>query len=233
MSEQEQALRERAWDEALRPLFSSAAPDRHVVLDGVLTPAALDRLRSDLLGSWAWNYRSQPGYVLCLAPPESPILTTVADRLAEILSSYHPGIEVMERWAFLHQRPFEEFVHADIGSYVWTLWLTPERWDRSPETSGISFFPLARPAGMPNSREYTLKYFEEKSVPRGAYVPYRENRAFIFPASTFHSIGPCNFDASASDRMRCSVSIFLDDRSHWEAQRQLEQSDRESVTHEF
>jgi hypothetical protein len=178
MSAQEQALRERAWGETLRPLFSSSAPDRHVFLDDVLTPAALDTIRSDLLGSWAWNYRSQPGYVLCLAPPE-------------------------------------------------------ERWDRSPETSGISFFPLARPAGMPNRREYTLKYFEEKSVPRGAYVPYRENRAFIFPASTFHSIGPCDFDASASDRMRCSVSIFLDDKGHWEAQRQLEQSTRESVTHEF
>lgn len=41
------------------------------------------------------------------------------------------------------------------------------------------------------------------------------------------------FDASESDRMRCSVSVFLDDRSHWEAQRQLEQSTRESVTHEF
>lgn len=49
----------------------------------------------------------------------------------------------------------------------------------------------------------------------------------------FHSIGPCDFDASESDRMRCSVSVFLDDRSHWEAQRQLEQSTRESVTHEF
>lgn len=104
----------------------------------------------------------------------------MADRLTEILSSYHPGIEVMERWAFLHQKPFKE-----------------------------------------------------KRVPRGAYVPYRENRAFIFPASTFHSIGPSDFDAAASDRMRCSVSVFLDDRSHWEAQRQLEQSTRESVTHEF
>lgn len=233
MSEQKQALRERAWGDVLRPLFSSSALDRHVVLDNVLTPEALERLRCDLLSSWAWNYRSQPGYVLCLAPPESPILTAVADRLTEVLSIFHPGIEVMERWAFLHQRPFEEFVHTDIGSYVWTLWLTPERWDRSPETSGISFFPVARPTGMPNRRERTLKYFEENSAPRGAYVPYRENRAFIFPASTFHSIGPCDFDASAADRMRCSVSVFLDDRNHWEAQRQLEQPTRESVTHEF
>lgn len=233
MSEQEQALRERAWDEALRPLFSSTAPDRHVVLDDALVPEALDRLRADLLGSWAWDYRSQPGYVLCLAPPESPILTAVASRLTDILSGYHPGIEVMERRAFLHQRPFEEFVHTDVGSYVWTLWLTPEQWDRSPQTSGISFFPLSRPAGMPNRREYTLKYFEKNSIPRGSYVSYRENRAFIFPASTFHSIGPCDFDASESERMRCSVSFFLDDRSHWEAQRQLEQPTRESVTHEF
>jgi len=48
-------------------------------------------------------------------------------------------------------------------------------------------------------------------VSRSAYVPYRENRAVMFPATTFHAIGPCEFDASIVERMRCSVSIFLDD----------------------
>lgn len=233
MAEQERPLRERAWDGVLRPLFASDAPGRHVVLDDALTSAAFEQLRSDVLSSWDWHYRSQPGYVLCLAPPQSPVLTAVAGRLAEVLSSYHRGIEVVEKWAFLHQRPFTEFVHADIGSYVWTLWLTPERWDRSPETSGLSFFPLVRPDGMPNRRAHTLEYFEGRAVSRHAYVPYRENRAVIFPAATFHSIGPCDFDASATERMRCSVSLFLDDRDHWDAQHQLEQSTRESATHEF
>jgi hypothetical protein len=233
MADHENPLTERAWDDVLRPLFASDTPGRHVVLDEALTPAAFEQLRSDVLSSWAWHYRSQPGYVLCLAPPESAVLASVAGRLAEILARYHPGVEVVEEWAFLHQRPFAEFVHADIGSYVWTLWLTPERWDRSPETSGLSFFPLARPNGMPNRRGHTLKYFEEKAVPRHAYVPYRENRAVIFSAATFHSIGPCDFDSSTTERMRCSVSLFLDDRDHWDAQHQLEHSTQEPATHEF
>ena len=233
MSEHQQALKERAWDEVLSPLFASGAPDRHVVLDDALTPAALEKLRSDLLSSWAWHYRSQPGYVLCLAPPESPVLASVTGRLTGLFSQYYPAAEVMEEWAFLHQRPFGEFVHADIGSYVWTLWLTPEQWDRSPDTSGLSLFPLARPDSMPNSREHTLKYFKANAMPRGAYVPYRENRAVIFSASTFHSIGPCDFEASVVERMRCSVSVFLDDRDHWDAQHQLERLTGKATIHEF
>ncbi len=73
MSEHQQAIRERPWDEVLSPLFASAVSDRHVVLDDALTTSAFEELRSDLLSSWAWHYRSQPGYALCLAPPESPV----------------------------------------------------------------------------------------------------------------------------------------------------------------
>jgi hypothetical protein len=233
MSEHQQAITERPWGEVLSPLFVSDVPDRHVVLDDALTASAFEELRSDLLSSWAWHYRSQPGYVLCLAPPESPVLASASSRLAELFGQYHAGAEVMEQWAFLHQRPFDEFVHADIGSYVWTLWLTPEQWDQSPETSGLSLFPLTRPDGMPNTRERTLKHFEENAVPRGAYIPYRENRAVIFSASTFHSIGPCDFDATTIERMRCSVSVFLDDREHWDGQHQLEQPTGRATIHEF
>lgn len=233
MNEHDQSLRERTWNRVLDPLFSSEKPDRHVILDDALNPAALARLRSDLLSSWAWHYRAQPGYVLCLSPPKSDVIRDITRRLVEILSQFRPNLEVCEEWAFLHQRPFEEFVHSDIGTYVWTLWLTPEQWDRSPDTSGLSVFPLARPEGMPNSRRHTLQYFEESQVSRSAYLPYRENRAVMFPASTFHAIGPCDFDASTVDRMRCSVSIFLDTRDHWEAQHKLEELTPEKPSHEF
>ncbi|MDQ2873994.1 MAG: hypothetical protein M3Y33_03920 [Actinomycetota bacterium] len=233
MSGHDESLRERSWDRVLEPLFSSDKPDRHVVLDDALNPAALAGLRSDLLSSWDWHYRAQPGYVLCLAPPQSPVIRDVTGRLVEILGQFRPGLEVCEEWAFLHQRPFEEFVHSDIGTYVWTLWLTPEQWDRSPDTSGLSLFPLSRPEDMPNSRKHTVAYFEENSVSTRTYVPYRENRAVMFPASTFHAIGPCDFDASVTERMRCSVSIFLDAQDHWAAQRQPNGLTPEPPTHEF
>jgi hypothetical protein len=41
---------------------------------------------------------------------------------------------------------------------------------------------------MPNRLAHTLKYFEGKAVSRHAYMPYRESRAVIFLAATFHSI---------------------------------------------
>lgn len=227
------SLREREWKQVLDPLFSSYAPDRHVVLDEALPPPVLAELRSELLSSWAWQYRAQPGYVLCLTPSGVPILDEVKARLGEILSGIQPGLAVREEWAFLHQRPFQEFVHSDIGSYVWTLWLTPEKWDLSPDTSGLQLFPLSRPADVPNSRKYTVKYFDERQVTRSAYVPYRENRAVMFPASTFHAIGPCHFDASDVTRMRCSVSLFFDTEQHWEAQRAFEKTTAIEAGHEF
>lgn len=233
MSGHDQVLRERDWERVLDPLFSSDAPDRHVILDGVLDPDALTELRSDLLSSWAWQYRAQPGYVLCLSPPESAIISAATRRLIDILDRFRPGLEACEKWAFLHQRPFEEFVHSDIGTYVWTLWLTPEKWDRSPTTSGLRLFPLARPQGMPNRRESTLAYFQANPVSMSTYIPYQENRAVMFPASTFHSIGPCDFDASDVDSMRCSLSVFLDYRDYWHAQHQLEGLTSETPSHEF
>lgn len=233
MSRTGQPLRDREWQRTLAPLFISDAPDRHVVLDGVLNPAALQQLRSELLSSWAWHHRAQPGYVLCLSQPESAVMGDVVASLTDVLASCAPGINACEQWAFLHQRPFDEFVHSDIGTYVWTLWLTPERWDRSPDTSGLRLFPLARPDGMPNRRDRTLAYFEANPVAASAYVPYHENRAVMFPASTFHSIGPCHFDASDVERMRCSVSVFLDDQDHWEAQHARDETTPETPSHEF
>ncbi|MGH3938737.1 MAG: hypothetical protein ACRDTG_08880 [Pseudonocardiaceae bacterium] len=227
------SLREREWTGVLEPLFSSERPNRHVVLDDALNPAAFTGLRSELLSSQAWHYRSQPGYVLCLTPSESLVISDVAHRLGEIFGRFQPGLEACERWAFLHQQPFEEFVHSDIGAYVWTLWLTPEKWDRSPHTSGLRLYPLVRPEGMPNTRQHTLKYFQANPVADSAYVHYRENRAVVFPASTFHSIGPCHFEASTVDSMRCSVSIFFDSREHWQALHKIENVTAETANHGF
>ena len=55
----------------------------------------------------------------------------------------------------------------------------------------------------------------------------------MFPASTFHAIGPCDFEASTTERMRCSVSIFLDARDYWNAQHQLDEQTPEQPSHEF
>ncbi len=227
------SVREREWSQVFDPLFSSDQPNRHVVLDDALNPAAFDALRSELLSSWAWHYRSQPGYVLCLRPSDSPVISDVAHRLGETFDRFRPELEACDQWAFLHQRPFDEFVHSDSGALVWTLWLTPEKWDRSPDTSGLRLYPLARPEGMPNTREHTLKYFEANPVADSAYVHYRENRAVVFPASTFHAIGPCHFEASGVDSMRCSVSIFFDSREHWRVLHDIKNGTAETTTHEF
>lgn len=86
---------------------------------------------------------------------------------------------------------------------------------------------------MPNNRKHTLAYFAANPVSGRSYVPYRENRAVMFPASTFHAIGPCDFEASTTERMRCSVSIFLDARDHWDAQHQLDEQTPEQPSHEL
>lgn len=233
MSVHNASLREREWSTVFDPLFSSEHPNRHAVLDDALNPAAFAAVRAELLSSWAWHYRAQPGYVLCLTPSESPVISDVAHQLSEIFSRFRPGLSACDQWAFLHQRPFEEFVHADVGAFVWTLWLTPEKWDRSPDTSGLRLYPLTRPEDMPNTRQHTLKYFEANEVADSEYVHYRENRAVIFPASTFHSIGPCHFEASTVESMRCSVSIFFDSREHWRELYNIKNVTAETVTHEF
>ncbi len=122
MNAHDTSLPEREWNGVLDPLFSSDCPHRHVIRDDALNPTAFAALRSELLSSWAWHYRSQPGYVLCLRPSESHVISDVSHRLGEIFGRFRPGLQACERWAFLHQRPGEEFVHRDARAFVWTLW---------------------------------------------------------------------------------------------------------------
>lgn len=216
-------LRQRLWEDELAPLFDSPAPGRHVVLDDVLAPDALVTLQDELLSSAEWHYRAQPGRVLCHELDAPGAACSVADEITDRLRQFDSDLSNYERWAFLHQRPFDEFVHTDVGTYVFTLWLTPERWDRSPETSGLTLYSLARPTGMGNSRAETTAYFEFHRPPTAAYIRYRENRAVVFLASTFHAIGPCHFDASVANRMRCSMTVILDTADHWRQQHQSTQ----------
>jgi hypothetical protein len=202
----------------MAPLFATERTGRHVVLDDVLASDVLEALQSELFSSSAWHYRAQPGKVLCQTLDVTGIALAVADEVARRLQEFDTGLVVFERWAFLHQRPFEEFVHTDVGAYVFTLWLTPERWDRSPQTSGLRLYSLTRPAGMANTRDETSRFFHAEQPPTAAYVRYRENRAVVFPASTFHSIGPCYFEGTTANRMRCSMTVILDHPQHWRQQ---------------
>ena len=211
----EPLLRPRSWERDLAPFFNADAPGRHIVFDDFLSEPAFHRVREELLSSWEWHYRAQPGYVLCQELRQAGMALAVAQEVELHMQAFDSSLAICERWAFLHQRPFDKFVHTDVGSYVLTVWLTSEQWDRSPETSGITLYSLARPSGMDNVREETSRYFEAMRPAVARYVPYRENRAVVFPASTFHAIGPCDFDVSTTGRMRCSMTVILDSPDHW------------------
>lgn len=55
----------------------------------------------------------------------------------------------------------------------------------------------------------------------------------MFPVPTFHLTGPCDFEVSGTERMRRSVSAFMDSRDHWQAQHQREELIPETPSHEF
>jgi tetratricopeptide (TPR) repeat protein len=184
-----------------------------VVIDDLLTPAALEGLRRFCLDSTIWR-EGFDGYVG--ARPQSgfacPLIAQVAEEFAAtypVIFQHHP---LLFAWAFNYQQGHNGIkVHADFAAVNVNFWITPDDANLDPATGGLSVWDVAAPLDWGfdryNSHETPIRAFLAQSGARATKIPYRCNRAVIFDSDLFHETDVMSFRAGYDNR-RINITLL-------------------------
>jgi hypothetical protein len=207
-------LTERDWP-AVVDEYRSTSPYNFAVLDDLLPAGVIGSIRTQLLANWGWQYKNWQAQELYVRDPAIPEIPLIAAALKRNVPDLLDGYEFVRCWAFMHQRNAGLKVHADNGAVTLDLWITPDEFNRDPETGGLVFFDVKREPGQLihefNTVEWAERYFEENTQGRSQKVGYRFNRAVLFDAGTFHESDAVDFVADGADSYRINLSLLFDD----------------------
>lgn len=175
-----------------------------VWFDGLLSSAALARLRRYLLESTVWHdFEHIGGFVATYLEDglASPLLLQIADEMRgkfpEILGK-HP---LSQAWAFkgLEQQSSVD-AHADDAAVSLNFWVTPDAANLEPGGSGLRICRAPPPeawriTGYDEDRGAIAEFLEQHADDT-LVVPYRDNRAALFQSRLFHRSDAPRFAAS-------------------------------------
>ena len=186
------------------------------VLDNLLTPEALERIRQFCYRSTMWHKSYANGYVGAM--PEHgfacPLLAQIADELRENYPAIIQGHPLLRWWGFKYTSQRKGInVHADFAAVNVNFWITPDEANLDPDSGGLIIWD--KPAPMewsfaqynnPNAGE-TIRKFLADSGAKAITVPHRANRAVIFDSDLFHQTDQINFKEGYLNR-RINITML-------------------------
>ena len=185
-----------------------------VVVDDLLSEAALESLRSYCLESTVWKRTYDNGYVSAKLGHgfESPLLMQIAEQLRTRLPRIFAAHRLMQGWAFKYDSRMRGVnLHADFAAVNVNFWITPESANRSPDSGGLVIWDEASPRdwGFADYNRDTarMRAFLEGRGARPIRVGYRGNRAIIFDSTLFHETEPIDFHDGYENR-RINVTLL-------------------------
>jgi tetratricopeptide (TPR) repeat protein len=202
---------------ALEARYAQSDPNV-IVLDGLLTPAALGALRRFCFESTFWN-NIKPGYLgayfydgFC-----SPLLLRLAWELRAAFPGIFRGEPLQMMWGYKCEHGLPGLaVHADAAAVNVNFWITPDEANLEPEGGGLLVYPQDAPADWGFAKynhdpAFILRYLESTG---GApiRVPYRANRAVIFDSDLFHATDRPQFREGYLNR-RINITLLYGARS--------------------
>ena len=168
---------------------------RIIVIDNLLSQAALEKLQLYCWGSTIWRETHPEGYLTAM--PEHGLACPLIAQIDEDMRAAYPGILgshlLRYLWAFKYDsgRMGGVGTHADPSLVTFNFWITPDEANLDPERGGLTVWDVGAPGDWttqqyigdtPGCRAY-LKRRGAKSVT----VPYRCNRALVFSSDLFHA----------------------------------------------
>lgn len=169
-----------------------------VVVDDVLSPQALKRIRQILLESTVWYQTKMPlkfgGYAGAYIDDglHDRILLQLSMELHKALPRIMEGHPLKYLWAYKYDADFTGInLHADEAAVNVNLWVTPDDANLDPDSGGLVVF-TAKPPPDWNFEEYntnTERVIEELLRPtnfENITIPHRQNRAVLFDSALFH-----------------------------------------------
>lgn len=198
--------------------YSSASP-HVVVVDDVLSAAALDTLRKFCLEATIWfDCKQAGGYLGAYLHDgfDAPVLVRLAQELRVRLPRLLEPHPLAQAWAFKYApggtgtRP-----HADDAAINVNLWLTPDEARRESAPGGLRIHDVAVPADWSfdayNREPAALNALVQAAGRAALDVPYRCNRAVIFDSRLIHETLPYDFRSAYADR-RVNLTLLYGER---------------------
>lgn len=191
-----------------------------VVIDGLLSPAALAALRRYCLRSTIWyEFRRSAGYLGAYLAEgfSAPLLIQIASalraRLPELLGS-HP---LRQLWAYKYDSTLNGIgMHADFAAVNMNFWITPDEANLDPASGGLRVHTVEAPRSW-NFNDYNanpakIHAFLADNPGREIVVPHRANRAVLFNSDLFHATDTIRFRPGYENR-RINVTMLFGDRA--------------------
>jgi tetratricopeptide (TPR) repeat protein len=190
-----------------------------VVVDKLLTEAALAALRRFCWGSSIWR-RSYPNGYLGAAPQEGfscPLLAQIADELRTVFPAVIADHGLGLMWGFKYDSRLSGIpVHADQAKVNVNFWIAPEDASRDPKSGGLVVWDVKAPLNWDFSRyngdETAINAFLAKSGAKSITIPHRANRAVIFDSDLFHATDEIDFREGYENR-RVNVTMLYGRRT--------------------
>ena len=159
------------------------------MLDDLLEPAVATAMQRDLLDHWGWTFKDWSSDHLRNGKIDIPSVVELGialrDRLEPVID--RPRLAVC--WALMYRRDAVGKPHRDAGGTVLSLWLTPDRFNRTPGGGGLALYADDRPEAP------------------AAAIPYRFNRAVLFDAKTLHGTDRFEFADAGPESRRMNLSF--------------------------
>ncbi len=188
-----------------------------VVIDGVLSPAALTALQRYCREATIWFEVKDHGGHLGAYFEEglaSELTVGIAEALRRALPGALGGLGLAQMWAYKHvQGGAGTDLHADIGSVSANLWITADDASLDAEGGGLEIWPVRMPEGWDFHRANIERdgirslLAERRAAP--VAIAHRCNRLVLFEANLFHRTSPGRFRPGYENR-RVNITFLYD-----------------------
>ncbi len=208
------AIAARENTQQLKALWASNKP-QHIVVDHVLSPAALQALQAYCLQAPIWQQSYSSGYLGAM--PEhglgSPLFAQIIEELHNAFRFAFQDHPLLYYWAFKYDSHKQGTgIHADSAIINANLWITPDSANKDKESGGLVLWDASPPADWPfdrynNKNEDILKYLQQQKAEK-ITIPYQCNRMVIFDSSLFHKTDDFDFEEGYENR-RINITLLF------------------------
>jgi hypothetical protein len=185
-----------------------------IVVDDLLTPAALEKLRRYCWGSTIWRETHPEGYLTAM--PEHGLACPLIAQIDEEMRAAYPGIlgthQLRYLWAFKYDSKLNGVgTHSDPSLVTFNFWITADEANLDAGSGGLTVWDVEAPAewqrqkyiGDTAGSQAYVKRMGGKSIT----IPYRSNRAIVFSSALFHETDRMHFREGYTNR-RINITML-------------------------
>lgn len=185
-----------------------------IVVDDLLTPEALEKVRRFCWGSTIWRDTHPEGYLTAM--PEHGLACPLIAQIDEEMRVAYPGIlgthQLRYLWAFKYDNMMRGVgTHSDPSLVTFNFWITADEANLDPGRGGLRVWDVEAPTGW-KTQQYIAdtkgsQDYVKRMGGRSVTIPYRSNRAIVFSSALFHETDHMAFKPGYTNR-RINITML-------------------------